>query len=244
MTEKNLPHNNSDVANRYASQLRLPQIGIEGQNRLLESSVLIIGCGALGCISASYLAGAGVGHIALADFDTVDITNLQRQVIYQTFDAGKKKSTVLTDRIKSLNPNIKVSQYDVFVRDTFLKDILPDFDFVIDAADNPDTTYLIDRLCNQHSKSYVTAGVSGWKAQILTCGRGTTTFESIFPKPDSSTEVLPCSIEGVFGPLTGLVGCIQASEAIKSILNIGNTLSDSLQTIDLLDNTFSQYPIK
>ena len=228
---------------KYISQIRLPEIGKEGQSRLAGSKVLIVGCGALGSIAAAYLAGAGIGTLGIADFDTVESSNLHRQILYAENDCGKKKAEQLSSHLKSLNPDTDIRIYDEFVREPLLESILNEYDFVIDAADNPATTYLIDRLCVEAAVPYVTAGVSGWQGQIFTWRKGAPSFSSIFPPPETADGILPCSIAGIFGPVAGIVASIQASEAVKSLLGLDTTLSRSLLTIDLLNNNFSDYRI-
>lgn len=232
-----------DNLTRYSAQMRLPEIGPEGQRKLLSSRVLIVGCGALGCTAAVYLAAAGIGKIGIADYDTIDITNLNRQVFFPLSSAGKKKVDVLAQTITDLNPDIKVIPFDLFIRESSLSEILPQFDFVVDAADNPDTTYLIDRLCTERGIPYVTAGISGWKAQIFTYKKGSIGFASLFPPPEDRAGVLPCSIAGIVGPLAGMVACIQAAEVIKGLLGIEKKSDDSILTVDLLSDTFNLFPI-
>lgn len=238
--------NNSTVSanlSRYLPQIRLEEIGEDGQRRLMRSKVLIIGCGALGSVAAAYLAGAGIGRIGIADFDTVEASNLHRQILFTENECGKKKTRNLESHLKALNPDIEVHVYEEFVRESLLESILPDYDFVIDAADNPQTTYLIDRLCVRTSVPYVTAGISGWQGQVFTWKAGATPFSALFPPPEDSEGVLPCSIAGIFGPLAGIVASIQATESIKSILGIDSTLSHSLLVINLLTNSFSRFSI-
>lgn len=229
---------------RFIVQKRLPEIGNDGQNKLQNAKVLIVGCGALGSPVAVYLAAAGIGTIALADFDTVDISNLHRQVFYTLDSCGKKKVDELARVIAALNPEVRLITYDTLVNQAFLTSVIRNFDFIVDAADNPQTTYTIDRVCAAEGVGYVTAGISGWEAQIFTYCKGGPTFRSIFPPPDQSEGIMPCAVAGVLGPLAGMVASIQASETIKSILGLEGTLDQAVLTIDLLSDNFIKFPLK
>lgn len=225
---------------RYSVQTRLEEIGIEGQKKLASSKVLIVGCGALGSVIAMYLAGAGVGNLILADFDTVDISNLQRQVFYKEKETGLSKAELIARNVRELNSEVSVEilNFAVTARKLESLELVPDV--VVDAADNPATTYMLEGFCAERGVAFSTAGVSGWRGQILSYVPGKTKFSDIFPPVAESEGLLPCSIAGVFGPLTGLMATLQASETIKMILNIGEMLTDCLLTVDLLTNTFSK----
>lgn len=229
---------------RYSAQVRLPEIGEEGQKRLLSKSVLIVGCGALGSVAAAYLAGAGIGRIGLADFDTVDESNLHRQVLYGSDECGQKKVALLANHLERLNPAINVSAYDTFANEAFIRKVINEYDFIIDAADNPQTTYMLDRVCRSTSKGYVTAGVSGWKAQVFTYLPGGVDFGALFPPPEEQEGVLPCSLTGIIGPLAGIAACIEASEAIKYLAGIEGGLGGKVLTIDLLGNQFDLFSVE
>lgn len=232
--------NNSEWSGRYSSQLNLPEIGVDGQRRLAESSVLIVGCGALGSVAAMYLAGAGVGNLILFDFDTIDESNLHRQPFFSSDETGMYKADILQKKIQALNPSVNV----VIRKEMFCRRILsslPDrIDFVIDGADNPGTTYMIESFCKERNIAFSTAGVGGWSGQILTCVPGSICFEDLFPRPVGNSGVLPCSIGGIAGPLPGIMACLQASETIKYIVNGGRLLTNRLLSIDLLNGKFTE----
>ncbi|MCM1377057.1 MAG: HesA/MoeB/ThiF family protein [Clostridium sp.] len=223
---------------RYAVNMRLKDFGETGQQRLLDSSLLIVGCGALGSGIAMYTAGAGVGRIGLMDFDTVDMSNLQRQVFFKESDAGKSKSELMGAAVKALNSDCKVEIITKPLTTRNGDEIVSNYDFIVDAADNPDTTYLIEKLCNAYGKGYVTAGVAGYHAQILTHLPGTINFSDIFPPGVESAGMLPCSIEGVFGPLTGIVAGIETSEALKCLSGCGRPMTDAILRINLQTNEY------
>lgn len=225
------------VSSRYISQIRLPEIGADGQKLLSSSSVLIVGCGALGSPLAASLAGAGIGRLVIADFDTVEISNLHRQLYYDEVHAGKKKVEVLAERLRSLNSDIEIIPVDALVSHRLLDSLDIVFDVIADCADNPASTYLLQDFCSKKGLPLSTAGVSGWNAQIFTYIPGSTGYSEIFPKPDDSEGILPCSIAGIIGPTAQLAASIQASEIIKLLLKIGNKKSQ-LITVDLLNSSF------
>lgn len=231
------------MLNRYTAQMRLPEFGREGQERLLKSNVLIVGCGALGSPVAMYLAGAGVGEITLADFDTVDVSNLHRQVFYSEADTGRGKAALLKNRIEALNSEIRVTALEKLVTDTLLHSLSDfsvsrPFDMIVDAADNPATTYLIDRFCHHRNIPYSTAGVSGWNAQVFTYVPGSFSFSDIFPQPQDDSGVLPCSVMGIAGPTAAYAAALQCAEIMKVLLGIGPAES-RLLVADLLKGTFT-----
>lgn len=213
------------MGSRYIAQQRLPEIGVEGQKALSESSVLMVGCGALGSPVAMYLAGAGIGKITVADFDTVDLSNLHRQVFYQENEVGKGKSSLLSQRISGLNSDIKVKVLDKVVTSKVLSELTDNFDLIIDAADNPPTTYLLDEFCSKKGIPFITAGVSDWRAQIYVSVPGGASFQEIFPTPESQQGIFPCSVTGIVGPVASFAASVQASEAIKLLIDKGQSNS-------------------
>lgn len=223
---------------RYSAQSRLKEIGVEGQRRLKEKTVLIVGCGALGSVAAMYLAGAGVGHLIIADFDTVDISNLHRQVFFSEDDTSKSKVDIIKDRIFKLNPDVEVRIIKQLVTGKILENLEKDVDAIVDAADNPDTTFMIDRFCTDNGIPWTTAGVRGWEAQIFTFKPYSTSYSEIISQESLEGDIMPCSLEGILGPVAGMAAAIQCSEVIKLLLDIGNSLADSLLTINLKDNSF------
>ncbi len=229
------------VNSRYSRTIALPEIGESGQRRISSGSVLIVGAGALGGTTAMYLAASGIGHIGIADFDTVDISNLQRQVAYVEADAGQPKTSILCKRLLAINSGIEVTEYPMMVSKHCVEDIISDFDFIIEGSDNPYTKLLISRTCKKLGKSYCLGGVAGFSGQIMTHTPATADYEDIFPEPPEPTGFTPCSAGGVFGPLTGIVASIQASEAIKYISGAGKLLTDCLLTIDSRDMTFRTF---
>lgn len=224
---------------RYARNISVDSIGTEGQQKLLDASVFILGCGALGSVVATYLAGAGTGHITIADFDTIDITNLQRQTHYFESDAGKPKAAILSSRLRQLNSEITVTAIETLVTSSEAANLFKGHDFIIDASDNPDTKYLIDDICTSLSLPYCIAGVLGFGGQIMTHTAGTARYRDFFPD-SAGTGFTPCSIGGVIGPVAGIIGSIQALEAIKYITGTGQLLTDRMLLINGADLHFTE----
>lgn len=206
--------------NRYARQIQLPEIGTGGQQLLGAARVLVIGCGALGSPAAMYLAGAGVGELTVADFDTVDITNLHRQIFYTEADAGNPKARLLAVRIAALNSGVRVRAVEEFVRPERMAALASGADVVVEATDNPDSKSMVSDVCLQLGKPCVLGGVDGWRGQVLTCLPGSPYYRDVFGTGTGS-GFTPCSLGGIAGPLPGAVASMQALEAIKIIT--GNT---------------------
>lgn len=233
-----------DFKRRYAANMSLEGFDQQVQTKLCDSHILIVGAGALGSTAAMYAAGSGIGHISLIDFDTIDLSNLQRQVFFTEAAAGEKKAASLATSIRGLNPNCEVTVYDELFSAGNADRVCRDIHLIIDSADNPSTTYLIERVAEELKIPYITAGVSGWKAQIMTHYPGDVNFSDLFPAPDSDAGMLPCSIAGVSGPLTGVVASLEAAEAVKVLANVGTPLSNRLLTIDLYNLDFSLLEVR
>lgn len=225
---------------RYRAQMRLLEIGKEGQQKLLNSRVLIVGCGAIGSPIAMILAGAGIGNLIIADFDTIDLSNLHRQFFYNENELGESKVKSLEKRIRNLNSSLKIEAIDHLVTRRILDSIEGTIDVIIDAADNPATTYLLEEYCRSKCVPLCTSGVAGWHGQIYSWLPGCLTFSEIVPPPDQNNEYLPCSIEGILGATSSTVASIQAAEAIKILLNL-DCEKGKLITIDLLSGDFKTF---
>lgn len=228
---------------RYSRNISVEGFGEEGQRRLLESSVLVLGCGALGSVVAAYLAGAGIGHLTLVDFDTIDITNLQRQILYTEQEAGAYKATTLADRLTRLNSSIKIDAIREFVTPAKARELFKGHDFIVDASDNPDTKYMIDDACNELGLPYTIAGVLGMNGQIMTHVPGSARYCDFFPE-SAGAGYTPCSIGGILGPLPGIIGSIQALEAIKYLSHTGTLLTDRILIVDGRDLHFNEVRLR
>lgn len=232
-----------DDKRRYSRNVLLQEIGPCGQQKLLESSVLVVGCGALGSIAAMYLAASGVGRIGLVDFDTVDISNLQRQLSFATDDVGLSKAEVLAAKICSINPGVAVDVYNLFLTPQKLADILPLYSLTVEGSDNPDTKCMVTSACAAASKPCIVGGVSGLNGQVLTQLPGQALYTDFFPEAAAPDGYTPCSLGGIIGPLPGIVGSIQATEAIKIITGAGIPLSNRLLLVDALNMLFTEIAI-
>lgn len=230
----------SESRKRYSRQISLPEVGEEGQERLCASTVAVVGCGALGSSVAMLLAGAGVGHIVVADFDTIDISNLQRQLFFETAQAGREKSEVLRERMLALNPGIAVTSIDRLITGELAKEVFSKCDFVVDATDNPASKKMVESVCKSLGKPCCIAGVAGFHGQIMTLVPGSAGFSELFPDTEDA-GIAPCSIEGVIGPAASVCASLQASETIKYLTGAGETLAGKLLTFDLLDNNFQLF---
>lgn len=206
--------------NRYSRNIQV--IGSGGQKRLSEASVFIIGCGALGGQVAMLLAGAGVGRIGLADFDTIDLTNLQRQLFFAESQTGESKLKILASRIRALNSEIRIDPYPLMLTKSNAGGILRDYDFIVDATDTPVSKYAFDEVCRELGKPHCIGGVSGWRGQVMSVRgkRGEADppppgLSSLFPPPEADPEMLPCRLEGVIGAAASLIASVEAGEVIK-----------------------------
>lgn len=227
---------------RYARQLSVREIGPEGQQRINKGSVLIIGCGALGSMVAMQLSGAGVGTIGICDFDTIDISNLQRQFFFKTEEAGKNKSEILAKRIKELNPDVNICVENRLITKKLALDLFPRFDFIIDATDNPDSKKMTGEVSKEKGKPCCIGGVRDFSGQVSTYLPENPRFEEYFGEV-SDGGFLPCSIGGVMGPAAALCASVQASEAVKFLSRAGEVLSGKIFLFNLLENKFKVFSL-
>lgn len=219
---------------RYSRNLMLPEIGRPGQRKLLDAKVLIVGVGALGSITAMYLAASGVGHLTLADYDTIDISNLQRQLSFSTDDCGKFKVDAARDRLLSINPEISVTTINGMLTRQNAGEIIAQHDLVIEGSDNPATKYLISDECRAVGVPCVLGGVTQFSGQVMSWQEGYPTYRDIFPDQAAEGGYTPCSIGGVLGPLPGIVASWQAAEAVKILTGAGTPLYGRMLLIDAL----------
>lgn len=224
---------------RYDRHLRLPEVGEAGQRRLLSSRVLIVGAGGLGSPAALYLAAAGVGTLGLVDHDRVDITNLQRQVLHSTRTVGNAKVESARDTIRALNPDVSVETLDVRLDASNVLDVLDGYELVIDGADNFPTRYLINDASIRLRVPVVHGSVFRFEGQVsLFDPAGGPCYRCLFSEPPAPELAPNCAEAGVLGVLPGVVGTLQAAEAIKWLIGIGESLTGRLLTLDLLTQQF------
>jgi len=229
---------------RYSKQIMLPQIDIEGQQKINDSKMLIIGMGGLGSPTALYLAAAGVGHIVIADFDQVELSNLQRQIIHSTSDIGDDKVNSAKTKLLDLNPNITVTVANEIMHSDNLASLIKDVDIVLDGTDNFESRFEINKACVECHKPLISAAVIRFEGQISVF-KGYEVdqpcYQCLYSEQGDSRE--SCVENGVLAPVAGLVGTIQALQAIKVLLGLGEQLCGELLLIDGLDLSFRKVKI-
>jgi sulfur-carrier protein adenylyltransferase/sulfurtransferase len=231
----------TEETHRYSRQILLPDFGTKNQIKLLNSSVLVIGAGGLGSPALLYLAAAGVGRLGIIDFDNVDVSNLQRQVLFTTADVGKPKAQLAAERVRAINPSVKTDVYIEQLTSANALNILSHYDLIIDGSDNLPTRYLVNDACIFLKKPLIYGAVFQFEGQVsvfnqlLNDGTRGPNYRDLFPQPPPPEMVPSCSEGGVLGVLPGVIGTLQASEAIKVITGIGTTLSGRLFLYDGLD---------
>ena len=229
---------------RYSKQIMLPQIDVEGQQKIIDSTMLLIGMGGLGSPSALYLAAAGVGHLIIADFDQVELSNLQRQIIHRTDDIGDDKVNSAKAKLLELNPNITVTVANEIMHSDNLASLIKDVDIVLDGTDNFESRFEINKACVECHKPLISAAVIRFEGQISVF-KGYEVdqpcYQCLYSKQGDSRE--SCVENGVLAPVAGLVGTIQALQAIKVLLGLGEQLCGELLLIDGLDLSFRKVKI-
>ena len=223
---------------RYKRHTVMKEIGIRGQEKICSSKVLIIGVGGIGSPAALYLAAAGVGTIGLADGDKVDHSNLQRQVIHSTSDIDRFKTISARERIAAINSQVNVVTYETWVDESNVAGIIKDYDFIIDGTDNFIAKFLINDTCVLGKKPFSHGGVMAFVGQTMTYVPGSTCYRCIFKEPPPIGELPTCAEMGVFGAVVGILGTIQATEALRYIVGTGELLVNRLLTFDALNMSF------
>ena len=229
---------------RYSRHIIMGDVGSKGQRTLMGSKALIIGAGGLGSPSAIYLALAGVGTVGIVDFDVVELSNLQRQVLHHTADVGRPKVQSAIDNIKSYNPDVNVVVHETRLESDNAMEIIDQYDLVINGADNFATRYLVNDACYLQNKPLVDGSILIFDGQATVFLPGEGCYRCLFPSPPPPGMVPNCAEAGVLGALTGLVGSIQATEALKYFLGIGESLSSRLLLVDALSMTFREVRLK
>jgi adenylyltransferase/sulfurtransferase len=235
---------NDEIA-RFSRHLILPEVGIAGQTKLKQAKVAMIGAGGLGAPLGLYLAAAGVGRIGLVDFDVVDVSNLQRQVIHGTRDIGRKKLDSAADRMQDINPNLRIDKFDTGLTSENALEILRDYDVVVDGTDNFPTRYLVNDACVLLKKPNVYGSIFRFEGQATVFAyEDGPCYRCLYPEPPPPGLVPSCAEGGVLGILPGVIGVIQASEAVKIILGIGDTLKGRLLLYDALGMKFRELKLR
>ena len=229
---------------RYSRHIIMPQVGSKGQRKLLDAKVLIIGAGGLGSPVAVYLALAGVGTLGIVDFDVVDLTNLQRQLLHHNDDVGRRKVESAREALLAYNPDVNVVLHEEPITSANAMDIIPQYDIVVNGADNFPARYLVNDASYLAGKPLVDGSILIFDGQATVFMPGQGCYRCLFPEPPPPGEVPSCAEAGVLGMLPGLVGTIQATETVKLIMGIGKSLSGRLLLIDGLDMEFRSVKIR
>jgi adenylyltransferase/sulfurtransferase len=234
-----LPTLSHDEVKQYSRHLIMPEVGLEGQRRLKAARVLCVGAGGLGSPAALYLTAAGVGTLGLVDFDVVDMSNLQRQIIYSRDDVGRPKLEAAAERLRGLNPEVRVVTHDTALTSANALDILRDYDVIVDGADNFPTRYLVNDACVLLGKPNAYGSIFRFDGQASVFGAPDgPCYRCLYPEPPPPGLVPSCAEGGVLGVLPGIIGTIQATEAIKLIIGAGTTLAGRLLLFDALTMEF------
>ncbi len=235
----------NEQVERYSRHIILPQVGGKGQKKLLASKVLLVGAGGLGSPAALYLAAAGVGTLGIIDGDVVDTSNLQRQILHATKDVGKLKVESAKETLRSINPDVEVKIFPKRININNVRDIVKDFDLVIDGCDNFTTRYLVNDACILEGKPNVYGSIFRFEGQSsLFVPKEGPCYRCLFPQAPPAGMVPSCQEAGVLGILPGVIGTIQATEAIKYLLGIGTTLAGRLLLYDALHMSFKEVTFK
>ena len=240
------PHMNDSQLLRYSRHILLDELGIEGQEQLLASRALIVGAGGLGSPVALYLGSAGVGHITVVDHDTVDATNLQRQIAHTLANVGKPKAQSTQEAIANINPDVQVNVITQRADDALLNKLVAQADVVIDCTDNFATRHAINRACVQHGKPLVSGAAIRFDGQITVYDprdAESPCYACVFPETDTLEEA-QCATMGVFAPLVGIIGSVQAAEALKLLMGVGQTLTGRLLMLDGQNMAWSEFKMQ
>lgn len=233
-----MPFTNEQLE-RYSRHIILKEIGVKGQKKLMNGSVLIIGAGGLGAPAAMYLAAAGVGKIGIADADVVDLSNLQRQIIHTTADVGRPKVESAAETMRAINPDVEVVTYHEFISSANIMDIIKDYDFVLDGTDNFPAKFLINDACVMADKPFSHAGILRFKGQLMTViPHQSPCYRCVFKTMPPKDAIPTCKQAGVIGAMAGVIGSLQALEAVKFLTGAGELLTGKLLTFDALTMKF------
>ena len=226
---------------RFSRQIVLKDIGTSGQKKIIQSKVLIIGMGGLGCPVAEFLTRAGVGTLGIIDYDNVDLSNIHRQSLYNVSDIKKSKVLVAKKKLKKINSKTNIICHKIRIDKNNLKKILKEYNYIVDGSDNFETKFLINDTCKKFKKFLVTGAISRFNGHIFTFDFKdikTPCIRSFFQEKKISDDILNCEYEGVLGTVAGIIGTIQANEILKKILNIGENLNGYILILDLLNLNF------
>jgi len=238
---------NKSQIERFSRQLILKNVGAKGQKKVISSKILIIGVGGLGCPAAENLTRAGIGTIGLVDNDVVNLSNIHRQSLFNSKDIKKSKVSVAAKKLKDINPHIKIEKYNIRLNEKNIKNIIQDYDLIVDGSDNFKTKFLVNDYCLKFKKKLVTGAISKFDGHVFTFNfrdKKTASLKSFYQKDEISDDILNCEFEGVLGTTASIIGAIQANEALKMIIEIGKNLKNQILIIDLLNLSFRKVKFK
>jgi len=238
---------NKNQIERFSRQIILKNIGPLGQKKIMQSKVLIIGMGGLGCPVAEFLTRAGIGLLGIVDYDFVDLSNIHRQSLYDSSDIKKSKVNAAQKKLKKINSKTKVNCYKIKLNKNNYHKIIKNYDYIVDGSDNFKTKFLINDFCKISKKFLVTGAISKFDGHIFTFdfkNKKTPCIRSFFQEKEISDSMLNCEYEGVLGTVAGIIGTIQANEVLKKILKIGKNLNGNILILDLLNLNFRKVKLK
>tara|TARA_B100001057_G_scaffold456872_1_gene504679 strand:- start:506 stop:1252 length:747 start_codon:yes stop_codon:yes gene_type:complete len=232
---------NKKQIERFSRQIILKNIGTFGQKKIIQSKVLIVGMGGLGCTVAEFLTRAGVGSLGIIDWDTVDLSNIHRQSLYDVNDLNTFKVTAAKKKLRKINSKTKVDCYKIRLNNDNHDKIIKKYDYIVDGSDNFKTKFLINDFCKISKKFLVTGAISKFDGHIFTFNfndKKTPCIRNFFQEEEVSDDIMNCEYEGILGTVAGIIGTIQANEVLKKILNIGKDLNGYILILDLLNLSF------
>tara|TARA_Y100001958_G_scaffold151202_1_gene135852 strand:- start:167 stop:913 length:747 start_codon:yes stop_codon:yes gene_type:complete len=238
---------NKSQVDRFSRQLVIKNIGAKGQKKILSSKILVVGIGGLGCPAAESLVRAGVGTIGLIDNDIVNLSNIHRQSLFNSNDLKKLKVSVAAKKLKDINPLVKIKTYKLRLNKSNIKNIIRNYEVVIDGSDNFETKFLINDYCIKQKKKLITGAISKFDGHIFTFDfkdKKTASLKNFYQENEISNDTLNCEFEGVLGTTASIVGTAQANEALKMIIGIGQNLKNEILIIDLLNLNFRKVKFK
>tara|TARA_B100000003_G_scaffold205333_1_gene218797 strand:- start:220 stop:957 length:738 start_codon:yes stop_codon:yes gene_type:complete len=238
---------NKSQIERFSRQLVLKSIGAKGQKKILSAKVLIVGLGGLGCPAAENLVRAGVGTIGLIDNDIINISNIHRQSLFNSKDVKKAKVSVAAKKLKDINPFTKIKTYKLRLNEKNIKNIIKDYELIIDGSDNFKTKFLVNDYSIKFKKKLVTGAISKFDGHIFTFdfnNKRTASLKNFYQEKEISDEILNCEFDGVLGTTAAIIGATQANEALKMIMEIGQNLKNQILIIDLLNLNFRKVKFK
>ena len=238
---------NKNQIERFSRQIILKNIGTSGQKKIIQSKVLVIGMGGLGCPVAEFLTRAGVGTLGIIDHDKIDLSNIHRQSLYDASDIKKSKVLIARKKLRKINSETNIICHKIKINKNNLTKIINEYDYVVDGSDNFETKFLINDFCKKFKKFLVIGAISKFDGHIFTLNfkdKKTPCIRSFFQERKVSDDISNCEYEGVLGTVAGIIGTIQANEILKKILNIGKTLNGSILIIDLLNLNFRKVKLK